>query len=133
MNGKEFVKAWFGHIDNQRFDELKSLMAPNHQFHNPMTPGPIGVDEHLGMMQMMTSAFDGAHHLDLIVEENGWVAVSGSWSGKHSGEFNGVAATGNDVQFTWADFFKIENGHVTEERFEMNPMSIMAQIGAVGG
>ncbi len=131
MTTKEIAKSWFANIDAQNFDGVKELMASNHKFHNPMTPAPIGAEEHLGMMQMMTSSFKGEHHLDQFIQEGNSVVVRGRWSGKHAGEFNGVAATGNNVQFSWIDIFEVENGKVTNEYFEMNPMSIMAQIGAM--
>jgi predicted ester cyclase len=131
MTNKEIAKAWFAAIDQNHFDGVKKLMNDNHSFHNPMTPTPAGVNEHLGMMQMMTGAFAGKHHLDLVLSEGEYVTVRGTWKGKHTGEFNGVPATGNPVQFTFIDIFHVVNGKVTEEYFEMNPMAIMAQIGAV--
>lgn len=131
MTNKEIVKAWFAAIDSKDFNTVKGLMdSGKHSFRNPMTPAPVGVDEHLGMMHMMTTAFEGEHTLNLILEENDHVAVSGKWSGKHTGEFNGTPATGNAVEFYFVDLFHIENGKVTKEHFEMNPMSIMVQIGA---
>jgi predicted ester cyclase len=130
MNNKEIAKTWFAHIDAKNFDGLKQLMAPNHSFHNPMSPEPAGADQHLGMMQMMTGALKGEHHLDIVIAEGDYVAVRGRWSGKHVGEFNGVPATGNDVSFTWTDVFHFIGGKVADEHLEMNPMAIMAQIGA---
>jgi predicted ester cyclase len=94
-----------------------------------MTPEPANQEQHLGMVQMMTSAFNGKHELRQVVSEGDLVAISGSWSGKHSGEFNGVPATGKDIRFSWMDMFHIVDGKVKEEYFEMNPGSIMMQIG----
>jgi predicted ester cyclase len=130
MNNKEIVKTWFAHIDANNFEGIKELMASNHQFHNPMTPAPVGKDEHIGMMQMMTSSFKGAHSLKQVIQDGEWAAAYGTYTGTHSGEFNGVAPTGKEVTFSWLDMFHIINGKVEEEYFEMNPMSIMAQIGA---
>lgn len=128
MSNKEIVTAWFSSIDKGHFDELRNLMSKNHSFRSPMTPAPIDADQHLGMIQMMINSLKGEHTLDHIISEGEWVAVAGSWSGKHTGEFNGIAATGNSIRFTWTDIFHIVNGKVAEELFEMNPMSIMAQI-----
>jgi steroid delta-isomerase-like uncharacterized protein len=130
MTNREIVKNWFAHIDAKNLEGLKSLMASNHAYHNPMSPEPIGADEHIGMVQMLTSALDGEHFLDQIIEDENQVVVRGHWEGKHIGEFNGVPASGNQVQFTWIDIFEIENGKVTNEYLELNPMSIMEQLGA---
>ena len=131
MTNKEIAKAWFASIDANNFDAVKTLMDTEHQFHSPMTPAPVGVNEHIGMMQMMTTAFKGQHYLDLFISEGDYVTVRGRWTGKHTGEFNGVPATGNQVQFSWMDIFQIVNGKVVNEYFEMNPMAIMQQIGAM--
>lgn len=131
MTPKEFVKTWFAHIDAKKFDTLQNLMAKDHQFVNPMAPVPADHDQHLGMIQMMTAAFDGRHVLDAVISEGDWVTVRGRWQGKHVGEFNGIAGTGREVAFSWLDMMHVVNGKVEEEYFEMNPMAIMMQIGAV--
>ncbi|MDN3669397.1 ester cyclase [Echinicola jeungdonensis] len=131
MKAKEIAKKWFESIDSKNFEGLKGLMAKNHSFQNPMTPSPIGRDEHIGMMQKMTSSFEGKHYLDQLIEEGNHVVVRGHWSGRHIGEFNGVPRTGNKVDFSWIDIFEIVDGKVAHEYFEMNPANIMAQIGAL--
>lgn len=130
MTNKEIVKAWFDSIDKKKFETVKELMDKNHVFHNPMTPAPIGQEQHLGMMNMMTSSFNGKHELELFIEEKNYVTVRGKWVGLHTGEFNGIPATNKKVEFTFIDIFHIENGKVAEEYFEMNPMAIMSQISA---
>jgi predicted ester cyclase len=131
MTNQETVKAWFAAIDNRDFDTVRNLMDSKHKFRNPMTPAPAGVDEHIGMMQMMTSAFDGTHSFNVIFGDDDHVAVSGKWSGTHTGDFNGVPATGNKVEFYFVDLFHFVNGKVVNEHMELNPMTIMQQIGAV--
>ena len=130
MAPKEFIKAWFANIDAKKFNELQNMMDSKHQFINPMTPAPIGSDQHLGMIQMMTSSLDGRHTLDVVISEGDWVTARGHWTGTHTGKFNGIRATGNRVEFAFIDMMHIENGKVTEEYFETNPMAIMQQIGA---
>ncbi len=130
MTNKEIAKAWYSSVDAQDFDTLRSLMADNHSFSNPMSPTPVGLDEHIGIVQMMTGSLSGTHHIDLLLEDRNHVVVKGHWTGKHTGEFNGVPATGNDVNFTFVDIFQVENGKVSKEHLEMNPAAIMAQITA---
>src|SRR5688572_10969715 len=131
MTNKELATAWFAAIDAKNFNAVKNLMDKNHKFNNPMTPAPVGIDEHIGMMQMMTSSFDGGHTIDLVVDGGTHVAVRGTYSGKHVADFNGVPSTGKQVTFSWIDIFEVKNGKVANEYFEMNPMSIMMQIGAM--
>ena len=128
MTNKEIIKSWFSGIDAKNFDDVRSLMHADHRFTNPMTPEPVGAEQHLGMMQMMTGAFTGQHHIHQMVQEGDMVAAYGEWKGTHTGEFNGVAPTGRPVRFSWMDMFSLRDGKVAQEYFEMNPMSIMAQI-----
>jgi predicted ester cyclase len=131
MTNKEIAKAWFAAIDANNFEAVKNLMHPQHSFRNPMTPAAVGSEEHIGMMQMMTSAFEGGHDLELILTDGDYVTVSGRYKGKHTGEFNGMPASNKQVDFTFIDVFQIVDGKVRNEYFEMNPMSIMMQIGAM--
>ena len=130
MTNKEIARKWFESIDKHDFATIRSLMHSDHTFSNPMTPEAIGPDEHIGMMQMMTGSFTGQHTLTLVLEDGNHAIVRGRWSGKHTGEFQGVKATGNDVTFTFIDIFEIVDGKVRKEAFEMNPMAMMAQISA---
>lgn len=131
MTPKEVATNWFACIDKRDFDGVRTLLAEGHTFHNPMTPVPIGVEEHIGMVQQMTSSWDGEHHLDHVLQEGNYVTVVGRWSGKHIGEFNGVPATGKHVEFSWIDVLEVVDGKINNEFFEMNPMSIMAQLGVM--
>jgi predicted ester cyclase len=123
-------KTWFAAIDARDFGMIRKLMAPGHSFSNPMTPQPANADQHIAMMQQMTGAFTGSHKLILTLTEENHVAVYGRWTCAHTGDFNGIKPTGHPVSFTFADFFEIVDGKVGHEAFEMNPMAIMAQIGA---
>ncbi len=128
MTNKEIVTAWFKAIDNQDFGACADLLDNSHSFRNSMSPVPVGKEEHLGMVQMLTGALDGTHKLNLLFGDDEHVAVSGTWNGTHVGEFNGVAASGKKVEFNFVDLLQIVNGKIKNEHLEMNPMSIMAQI-----
>ena len=129
MTNKEIAKAWFAAIDNKDYNAIRSLAHPDHKFHNPMTPAPATTEEHIGLMQMMSGAFTGQHKIDLVMEDDDHVAVRARYVSKHTGEFNGIPATGKPVEMSFIDIFEIVDGKVRKEVLEMNPMSIMAQIG----
>jgi steroid delta-isomerase-like uncharacterized protein len=131
MTNKEFAKAWFKAIDAQDYATLKGRMASDHVFHNPMAPAPLDAAEHIGMIQMMMSAFKGEHSITLMVEDDSHVVVRGRWKGTHTGPFNGVPASNKTVEFTFTDVMEIKNGKLSREALEMNPMAIMTQIGAM--
>jgi predicted ester cyclase len=131
MTPKEFAEKWFKTIDAKNYDGLKNLMADNHQFRNPATPDALNRDNHIGMIQGMMSAFEGGHHIEQLISEGDWVVIRGRWKGKHTGEFNGIPATGNPVDFTFVDTMHVVNGKLSEEFMEWSMMTLLTQVGAM--
>ena len=131
MTTKEFATKWFGAIDAKNYDSLKSMMADNHQFTNPVTPTPLSAAEHIGMIQQMMASFTGTHTIEQTICEGDWVVTRGRWSGTHTGEFNGIPASGKPVNFSMCDVMHVVNGKLVEEYMEWNAMTLMMQIGAM--
>jgi len=131
MTPLEFSKNWFSAIDAKNYDQLKSMMAPNHQFKNPVASAALNSEEHLGMIQGMMTSFEGSHHIEQTLCDGEWVVSRGHWEGKHTGDFNGIPATNKPVNFTITDIMHVVNGKLVEEFMEWNLMTIMMQIGAV--
>lgn len=129
MDLKKYITDYFANIDKRDFKALEASLAPGHALHNPMSPEPADLEGHIGMMKMMTGALDGKHILDVVFSDgHEWVCARGRWTGRHVGEFNGVPATGNKVEFSWINIQHVVNGKITEEYLEMNPAAIMQQI-----
>ena len=131
MTPKEFATKWFGSIDAKNYDNLKNMMADNHQFSNPVVPQPLNRDAHIGLIQQMMSSFTGTHRIEQMICEDEWVVCRGRWSGKHTGDFNGIPATGKEVDFSMTDIMHVVNGKLAEEFMEWNAMTLMMQIGAM--
>ena len=51
--------------------------------------------------------------IDMIAEGDK-VAVIGTWTGTHSGDFMGMPATGNEFEIPVFDLFRIEDGLITD-------------------
>ena len=67
----------------------------------------------------------------MVISEDDYVAISGVWSGKLVGDFNGIPASGKTVELNFLDFYNIVNGKVVNHQIEFNPMTMMAQVGAM--
>ena len=55
-----------------------------------------------------------------------------AWStvrGTHKGEFQGIPATGNKVEFNAFDMFRIQAGKIVEEREETDMLGLYQQLG----
>ena len=131
MDLKKHIIDYFASIDRKDFKGLEAKLDAKHSFANAITPAPVGVQEHIGMIQNLTGALTGGHTLDVVMTDgHEWVCARGRYKGKHTGEFMGVPATGKSVEFSWIDLQRVVNGKIVEEFLELNPASIMQQIGA---
>ena len=130
---KKAIKEYYTAKENQDWDTINNYIADNHTFYMEMGESTtMDREGHIGMMKMIDSAFtEGKYQLDLIVAEGDHVVVNGRWTGKHTGTFNEIPASGNDIDFGWTNIFRFENGKITEERAIIDSLSLMTQLGAI--
>ncbi len=97
---------------------------------------------------------DFVHHgLTSLIDWEGWPAafpdlsatlapiiaegdlVAGRWTAKgtHSGEFQGIAPTGNTVTWTGASIYRIECGHIAEIWNQQDFLALFQQMGVAIG
>jgi predicted ester cyclase len=128
MTNHDFATKWFAAIDANDTKTMNSMLAPDHRFHSPMGE-PMTGEGHIGMIQGMNSSFtDFKHNFDTVVSEGNWIAIHGHTTCKHTGDFNGIAATGREVAFTWTDMMQIVGGKLADEHMEFSPMTLMQQV-----
>ena len=58
-----------------------------------------------------------------------WAAAFGRQEAIHSGEFMGVAASGKKVEIRYMDFWKVENGKITDNWVMVDFPHVLAQLG----
>jgi len=80
----------------------------------------MGVEDWQGMSQMFSAAFaDAAHTIAEIFESGDRVFSGGTFSGAHTGEFMGIAATGKEITTTEMTFDRFDDeGKLVEPRAE---------------
>ena len=111
---------------------VDELMAPDfvHHFTDPrLPPGPDAL-KILG--QSIGAGFPDVHATvnDLIAEGDN-VIERATVTATHSGEFNGVPATGNAVTWTEIHIYRLSDGKIAELWSEIDLLAILAQIGAL--
>lgn len=75
--------------------------------------GPQGVKDYF--MSIHTGFPDMHVVVDALIAEGDQVAVRTTWRGTHLGEYEGVAATGEQVMRTLIQIFRIEDDKIVEE------------------
>ena len=66
-----------------------------------------------------------------IIEQGDIVAVRACVNGTHSGDFNGIAATGKTIQLQFIAIYRFEGGKIVEHWLEANHLALLTQLGVM--
>lgn len=96
-------------------------------------PGqPDGLAGMKARWTMLFNAFpDFKITIDDLVADGDKVSMRAAGRGTHHGQFFGVPATGNPVEFTEINISRIVNGKMTEHWAERSNLAVLQQIGAI--
>ncbi len=79
-----------------------------------------------------TNAFgDAKIGIDQILEVGEYVVAKTTFTGTHTGELQGTAASGNKVTVSAIAIYKIDNGKIVSEDVVWDTLLLAQQIGAV--
>lgn len=120
---------------------IASAFAADASFKTPVQPqavhGPAAIAE---AIQPMLAAFPD---LKLVVVSNAWTGprtmverwtLTGTWTERFlSGPLTGVAPSGRPFTIEGASFYEWENGKIKRYENYYDRMSLLGQIGALGG
>ena len=105
------------------------LITFRHDANVPDITGPAAQRE------FMAGVFSAFPDLELRVEElitqDDLVVARLSLQGTHRGEFSGVPATGNDVEFESVEIFRLAEDKIAEQWVVMSTMGLFQQLGAI--
>jgi steroid delta-isomerase-like uncharacterized protein len=71
--------------------------------------------------------------IEHIVGEDDTVVVRNTWRGTHLGTFNGMAATGKQVEIQGIVIWRIANGKIAERWATIDTLALLRQLGVLGG
>ena len=116
--------------DVDRVDELMAEHLVEHEDQGPgSAPGREGFRE---FVRRINAGFpDLECHVEDMTADGDKVWARARLTGTHQGEFMGVPATGNRVEFQVIDIGRFENGKGVEHWGVSDAMGLMMQIGAI--
>jgi predicted ester cyclase len=119
-------------VGRKNFDLIDELLAPDfveHQEFPGLAPTREGVKQ---FFQLWTQAFpDTKVDNELILVDGDLVAVYGTWTATHQGEFMGIQATGKQISLPNADFVRFRDGIGVEHWGVLDGGLLMQQLGVV--
>ena len=113
------------------FEVLKEFLLPEYLFYSPSRSNkPNSRKEQIETLIMFNKAFpDLSWNVQELITAGDKVIVRYLSRGTHKGEFAGIPATGNQIEWSGIAIIRIENGKVVEEKEENDGSNIMLQLG----
>jgi steroid delta-isomerase-like uncharacterized protein len=127
---KELIRDFLRELDSGNWDLIHEIFADDCKFYSPSDSTPSSKNEQFATLDEMLAAFPNWKHdiKDMIAKDDKvivWVVCSTT----HEGEFQGVPASGNKIQYGEIAIYRIKNGKVVELVQEYNALSMMMQLG----
>jgi steroid delta-isomerase-like uncharacterized protein len=130
---KAVVRRFIEEVQNDKnWDAFDELNAPD--FVNLSAPPGVPNDFDGGKMFLaaFANAFPDSHvTIDDMIAEGDRVVTKKTFVGTHTGDFMGIAPTGNRVEIQYVDILRLRNGQVIEHWLSMDQLSFMQQLGVI--
>ena len=131
---KALVKQWIEDIDRapNPVDTLDKWLTPD--FKAEFNGVAVDMKAYRELMAGFVKAFSKFEHdITYLVAEGDQVALGMKVTMTHSGEYEGLAATGKRVSFVESGVVRVRDGKIAEERAIADLMSLDQQLRAPAG
>jgi len=132
QENKAAVRGLYDAINAGNLTALADALADDvveHEEIPGLTPDKAGV---IQFFKTTIGAMQGFRmSVNEIIAEGDRVSVLGSATGKHTGEYMGIPATGKDLTVPFSDYFRVENGKVAEHWGVMDSGAMLMQMGVM--
>ena len=129
---KALIRRFVAAADRSDFDAAEACLAPNLVVHLAGAPGPLDRATFLQFGKMYHSAFPDEQTTiaDQIAE--GDIVVSRMAStATHTGEFNGIPATGKRVTVSGIFIDRVVDGKIVERWGVFDQLGLLQQLGVI--
>jgi len=113
-------------------DECRRLLSPDVRVYNTGLAGSPTREQLLQLAQSFLGAFsDHIIRFSHQVSEGEWVSSWGSYKATHTGNFQGIPATGRTIEIQLCLLDRIVNAEIVEHHGVFDAMALMQQLGAL--
>jgi steroid delta-isomerase-like uncharacterized protein len=129
MSNKDTIRRMFDEIINLgKIDVVDELFAEDFQTVTPQ--GTFDREGFKGYVMAWRDGFPDIHcDVDDLIEEGDRIAWSVRARGTHTGEFNGIPATGRSVDFESLNIGEFRDGRAIRHTVLMNDIAMLTQLG----
>ena len=126
---KQVVRRFVEAYNTGNVDLLDEILAPDYFDHT----NQVDAEGLKQLIKMAFAAFPAYHETieDIIAEgDKVWILVKTN-TGKHTGEFMGVAPTGKKLTTLAVDILRVVNGKIVEYRDVVDRLDFLNQLGII--
>jgi steroid delta-isomerase-like uncharacterized protein len=111
-----------------------AFLGSNFVDHDPAPGAPTDAAGVVSKLKALWIAFpQGRFALQEVAAAGDRVAARSIFSGTNLGPFGDVPPTGKSVSVSFADFYRLSDGRITEHWHEFDQYGLMQQLGALQG
>lgn len=126
---EDLVRQMLASADDGDLSVLDRVWSPDIVVHFGATD--LDRAQAVALLKSVYGAFpDMRHDVHDVIATDDKVVLRGVITGTHRGEFQGIAATGNQVAVGQIIIFRIEDGRIAEYWEQADLLGLMQQLGA---
>ncbi len=125
---KMVALSWYSAFDRGDLATIEPMLARN--FRGRVGRQLLDRSAVIQLLGMFLTAFsDSKHSFEHVIVEGDRVVTVGTWSGTHTGDFQGIPATGRSVVLPVFHIDTISNGKIVEHNGEGDFLGLLLQLG----
>lgn len=127
---KTIPRRFFKAMETDDKTTITQLLAPNFKAYHSGSMIPIHREELLNVISVLKEAFtDQKYTIVDQIAEGDKVTTRTTWEATHSGEFQGLPATGKRILISGIAISRIKDGQIVERWLETNQLGLLQQLG----
>jgi steroid delta-isomerase-like uncharacterized protein len=127
----ELIKRFAEGFNKRNVEIFKELCASEFEYYSPSNnPKPKSLDKTIEGFQMEFKGLpDYKCKTHELIAKGDKVIARFTCTGTHEGEYWGIPASGNKIEYDGIDVFRIKEGKIVEMREELDSLGLMQQLG----
>jgi steroid delta-isomerase-like uncharacterized protein len=127
---KALIRNFLKELDAGNWEMFKEVLADEYKLYSPSNAPAISKEQQIAMVNSFLKGFPKWQHeiKDLIAKDDK-VIVQVIDRATHEGEFMGIPATGNKIEFGNIIIYRIKNGKIVEAVQEADTLGWFQQLG----
>jgi steroid delta-isomerase-like uncharacterized protein len=128
---REVAREFFEEAGQDGTEALFERFADDYVDHDPANPRDLDLQGAREEYEGWRQAFAFSFRVDDQLAEADRVCTRWTWSGRQTGDYLGIPATGQDVAMTGTTWHRFRDGKICEGWWQYDRAGLLAQLGAV--